>query len=446
MRGFGEVLDFRVNQEKRSREMRNMGIPETLVGAVAASVAEIGLELFKEFGMKKKKEYACALESRLTIDHQLYRRVETLEKDFQKGLDNINHELKYVRAELQNNQGKNEEDIPLIPETLLKKNKQELSEKIKTVKDDVEQSKEDINHKLQKLRDELEEENQGMKKEKERAWALESRLKRKMRQFSRRTETLQEDVEEWPETIMLELQVRGGVLKNMKGMKKEDIASALETLLKKNKQEFSQKIETLKEDVEDCMEAINHDLHILRDDLEEKKQGKNEEDIPLIPETLLKKNKQELSEKIETLKEDVEDCMEAINHELQNIRDELEEENQGMKKEKERAWALESRLKRKMRQFSRRTETLQEDVEEWPETIMLELQVRGGVLKNMKGMKKEDIALALENMLKKGKREFSQKIETLKEDVEDCMEAINHELHILRDDLEEKKQGKMEGE
>ena len=56
-------------------------------------------------------------------------------------------------------------------------------------------------------------------------------------------------------------------------------------------------------------------------------------------------------------------------------------------------------------------------------------------------MKKEDIELALGNMLKKNKRELFQKIENLNEDVEDCMETINHELHLLRDELEEKKQG-----
>lgn len=149
---------------------------------------------------------------------------------------------------------------------------------------------------------------------------------------------------------------------------------------------------------------------------------------------------QNLNEQIEALLEDFKNLEEPTQEEVQRLKDELEM-NPGMTREKKSLRALESRLKRKVQQFFRRIKSLEEDLEKLPNTIMLELQFRRGVLKNIKGMKEGDIALCLESVLNKNMRELSQKIETLKEDVEECLAAIMYELQILRDELDEKKQG-----
>lgn len=177
-------------------------------------------------------------------------------------------------------------------------------------------------------------------------------------------------------------------------------------------------------------------FYIIRDALESEDREKTTQSLK----SKMDKDIRDLNKQIEALLEDFKNLEESTQEEVQCLKDELEM-NPGMTREKKSLRALESRLKRKVRQFFRRIKSLKEDLEELPNTIMLELQFRREVLKNIKGMKEGDIALCLESVLNKNMRELSQKIETLKEDVEECLAAIMYELQILRDELDEKKQG-----
>ncbi|KAF4802860.1 hypothetical protein TURU_021409 [Turdus rufiventris] len=97
---------------------------------------------------------------------------------------------------------------------------------------------------------------------------------------------------------------------------------------------------------------------------------------------------QDLNKQMEALLEDFKNLEESTQEEVQCLKNELEM-NQGMRREKKSLRALESRLKRKVRQFFRRIKSLKEDLEELPNTIMFELQFRTEVLKNIKGNKKK---------------------------------------------------------
>ncbi|XP_032942847.1 uncharacterized protein LOC117011530 isoform X2 [Catharus ustulatus] len=274
--------DLRVNQEKRTRETRKKDmIP--LIG-------------------RKKLESAWARESMLKKNNQnLSHRVETLEKNFQEGLESIKNELKDVRAELQKNQGNKEEDIAYPLESFLKKKNQELSHKVASLEKESQEGLEAINHELKDIRAELEK-NQR-KKEEDIVLALKSFLRKKDRQLSHRFETLEKDFLEGLETIKHELNNVRAELKKNQVYTEEDIAFALERRLNEKIRDLSLKTQTLEEDIKDCLEWMNHKLKVLKADLKKKKGNKEEESAEDL-EFKLNKNILLLSHRIKTLAED----------------------------------------------------------------------------------------------------------------------------------------------
>lgn len=152
-------------------------------------------------------------------------------------------------------------------------------------------------------------------------------------------------------------------------------------------------------------------------------------------ESKMGKSLPDLKNKMEALKEDFKKLQEYIEYEVPLMRAELTN-NQGMKEEGDIAWALELRLKKMVRQLSRSIQTLEEDVQEWPEATKYELLLLSAKLEKSPGMKEGDVAWAQEFWLKKMVRQLSQRIETVEEDVQECAEATKYELQLLRVKLE----------
>ncbi|XP_037982162.1 C-type lectin domain family 4 member F-like isoform X2 [Motacilla alba alba] len=209
---------------------------------------------------------------------------------------------------------------------------QELNNKIKALHENFKKLEESTKNELQIIRAELEK-NQG-EKENEIARGLESVLNKHLLQLSQRIQTLEEDLQKWPETTKNELQIIRGYLENQ-GEKENEIARGLESVLNKHLLQLSQRIQTLEEDVQKWPETTKHELQIIRGYLENQEKKKEERSRAL--ETEL----QQLSQRIQTLEEDLQKWPETTKHELQIIRGYLE--NQEKKKE-ERSRALETEL------------------------------------------------------------------------------------------------------
>ncbi|XP_056371381.1 leucine zipper protein 1-like isoform X1 [Oenanthe melanoleuca] len=159
-------------------------------------------------------------------------------------------------------------------------------------------------------------------------------------------------------------------------------------------------------------------------------------------ESKMSKDFQDLKNKMEALLKDFKELEGSTQNDVQLLRQKVEK-IQG-KKEKERARVLESRLRKNVRQLSQRIQSLEEDVENWPMTIKYKLQVRREELEKIQGMNVENIALALENMLQKNKRQLSQKIQAIEEDINECLDTMKYELQVFKEELEEKIQGTKE--
>ncbi|XP_041338280.1 uncharacterized protein LOC121361552 [Pyrgilauda ruficollis] len=78
-------------------------------------------------------------------------------------------------------------------------------------------------------------------------WALESMLNRNLQQLSQKIQTLVEDALEWPQTTMCELQQRRGNLEKNKEKKDEESSRALQCRMETLLQELSQRFQTLEQ-------------------------------------------------------------------------------------------------------------------------------------------------------------------------------------------------------
>ncbi|XP_077048582.1 uncharacterized protein LOC129131880 [Agelaius phoeniceus] len=170
----------------------------------------------------------------------------------------------------------NREETNKAPESEVDKAFQGLDNKMKALHEDFK--------KLQEIRAELET-NQG-NKEQGIARVLKSMLNMNLRQLSRRIQTLAEDVEEWPAATKDELQLLKACLEMNKENKKEDIAKALASKLNMNLRQLSRRIKSVAEDVHDCLETTTDELELLRAELEAN-QGNKEEEIAVVLESNL---------------------------------------------------------------------------------------------------------------------------------------------------------------
>ncbi|XP_053857726.1 uncharacterized protein LOC128820908 isoform X2 [Vidua macroura] len=160
------------------------------------------------------------------------------------------------------------EKINKVLESKMEKAFQDFKNKMKALQEDFKklQSRQ---REVQHLRAELGK-NPGNKEEKI-AWALESKLRKNLWQLSPRIQTLEEDLQEWPKATRHDLLLLRAELQKKKGNKEEEIAWAMESKLKNICRQLSEIIHTLEGDLQECLETTKRDLLLLRAELQKKK-------------------------------------------------------------------------------------------------------------------------------------------------------------------------------
>ncbi|XP_054148906.1 uncharacterized protein LOC128948283 isoform X2 [Melozone crissalis] len=185
--------------------------------------------------------------------------------------------------------------------------------------------------------------------------ALESEVDKAFQDLNNKMEALHEDFKE--------LQEIAAELEKIPGNKKQGIARVLNSMLNMNLRQLSRRIQTLAEDVEEWPAAIKHELRLLRAYLEMSKENE-EGDIAKALESKLNMNLRQLSRRIQTLAEDVQDCLETTRDEFFRAEVEKNPENE----EEDIAKALESKFTMNLWQLSQGIENLDKDLWQHLET------------------------------------------------------------------------------
>ncbi|XP_058716153.1 FYVE and coiled-coil domain-containing protein 1-like isoform X2 [Poecile atricapillus] len=138
---------------------------------------------------------------------------------------------------------------------------------------------------------------------------------------------------------------------------------------------------------------------------------------------------QELKGKMKALQEYLQKLQECRQKEHQLLRAYLEE-NQG--KEGNLARVLLSRMENGVQTLSQRIQTLQNDVQEWPETTKYELELLRADLEMNQGKKEEEISRALVSRMTWKFQQLFQRIGSLEKDLQKLLKSSQHEFQLLR--------------
>ncbi|XP_074387123.1 uncharacterized protein LOC106630081 isoform X3 [Zonotrichia albicollis] len=331
---------------------------------------------------KKEEESSRELVSMLDNKFgQLSQKFQTLEEEEKKWQETAKREIQIMRADLEK-QGKKEEKIARELESMLNKKLQELSQKFQTLEGEVKELPEKTKHEIKIMRADLE--KQGKK---EILRAVESMLKEELGPLSKKFQTLEEDVQNWQETTKREVQLLRADLEKQ-GKKEEESSRELVSMLDKKFGQLSQKFQTLEEDVQNWQETTKREVQIMRADLE--KQGMKEEEIARELVSMLDNKFGQLSQKFQTLEKDVQEWQETTKHEVQLLRAYLEKQG---KKEEERSMALQCSIKTLLQQVSQGFQILDQTLQWRQEVPYLEFPLFQAYLENYLGiaMPREEI-------------------------------------------------------
>ncbi|XP_050840050.1 myomegalin-like isoform X3 [Serinus canaria] len=219
--------------------------------------------LFDEFRRRKREKTNKFLESKMDENMQdLNKKVKALHKDFKKLEESTKNEVETMRAHLEK-QGCKEMNVVLLLLSVLDKNLQEFSQKIETMEEDVQKWPETTKRDLQLQRHELE--SQGCK-ENEIARELKSVLDKNLQQLSQKIETLKKNAQELSKTTKCNLQLLRGFLESQEREEQSSRAQQcrMETLL----EQLCQRFQSLEQAIEMRQEVPYHDLLLSRRYLE----------------------------------------------------------------------------------------------------------------------------------------------------------------------------------
>ncbi|XP_050840051.1 uncharacterized protein LOC115484737 isoform X4 [Serinus canaria] len=149
-------------------------------------------------------------------------------------------------------------------------------------------------------------------------------------------------------------------------------------------------------------------------------------------ESKMDENMQDLNKKVKALHKDFKKLEESTKNEVETMRAHLEK--QGCK-EMNVVLLLLSVLDKNLQEFSQKIETMEEDVQKWPETTKRDLQLQRHELESQ-GCKENEIARELKSVLDKNLQQLSQKIETLKKNAQELSKTTKCNLQLLRGFLE----------
>ncbi|XP_064257171.1 uncharacterized protein LOC135287876 isoform X2 [Passer domesticus] len=211
--------------------------------------------------------------------------------------------------------------------------------------------------------------------------------------------------------------------------RREKTNKVLESMIIEAFQDLNNKIKALHEDFKKLEESTKHEVQILRAELEKNPENKEMAFVWTL-ESMLKKNLQQLSQRIQTLEEDVQEWPETTKHELQLCRGYPEN------REEEIARELVSMLNKKLRQVSQRIQTLEEKIKEWPETTKNELQLCRVYVEKNQGKKEEESSRALQCRMETLLQQLSQRFQTLEQALQLRQAFPYHEFQLFRAYLE----------
>ncbi|XP_064257172.1 uncharacterized protein LOC135287876 isoform X3 [Passer domesticus] len=214
--------------------------------------------------------------------------------------------------------------------------------------------------------------------------------------------------------------------------RREKTNKVLESMIIEAFQDLNNKIKALHEDFKKLEESTKHEVQILRAELEKNPENKEMAFVWTL-ESMLKKNLQQLSQRIQTLEEDVQEWPETTKHELQLCRGYPENREN---KEEEIARELVSMLNKKLRQVSQRIQTLEEKIKEWPETTKNELQLCRVYVEKNQGKKEEESSRALQCRMETLLQQLSQRFQTLEQALQLRQAFPYHEFQLFRAYLE----------
>ncbi|GAB0202197.1 butyrophilin subfamily 2 member A2-like [Grus japonensis] len=427
---------------------------------------------------------------RVDLENQLARTVEahtttTLESMWEKDLWHVSQQIQNLRKVLQSMQLCTYDDLRILRADLenqlettveanttralasmREKDLQQISQQIQTLQTALQNMQLNTHHDLEILRADLE--NQlGRTVEATTTRALESMRENELQKVSQQIQTLQKALQNMQDSTQSDLEILRADLDNkLRRTVEANTTRALEFMWEKDLKQMSQQIKTLQTDLQNMQESKQHDLEILRTNLESQLRRTVEANTTRALEYMREKDLQEVFQQIQTLQKAFETMQESTQHGPHILRADLEsrltkqgattkkslsddhladlENTLGRTVEANTTRALEFMWEKDLQQMSQQIKTLQTDLQNMQESKQHDLEIlRTNLESQLRRTVEANTTRALEYMREKDLQEVFQQIQTLQKAFETMQESTQHGPHILRADLESRltKQG-----
>ncbi|XP_053816619.1 E3 ubiquitin-protein ligase TRIM39-like isoform X1 [Vidua chalybeata] len=313
-------------------------------------------------------------------------------------------------------------------ETVWLKNHQHLYQKIQTLQEAFQNEQESTQRDIQLLRTDLENEL-GLTIEANTTNTLESMWKKDLHEVSQQVQTLQKAFQNTHVYTQRDLQVIRTDLKDELGKTLEaNVRGSIAYMWQKDLLQLSQQIQTLKQTFQNMKVAIQCDLQMIRTDLENKLGGTVEAKTCTL-ESRLEKDHHETSQQIQTLQENFQNTYETTQHDLQMIRTDLEHDLGRTVEANTRT--MESMWKEDLLQLSQQMQTLQEAFQNMEGSTQCDLQMIRADMKNELGRRvKENTSRVLESMWLMDIQQLSQEIQTLEKTLQTTLGSTKYDLDL----------------
>ncbi|XP_053816622.1 E3 ubiquitin-protein ligase TRIM39-like isoform X4 [Vidua chalybeata] len=242
-------------------------------------------------------------------------------------------------------------------------------------------------------------------------------------------QTLQEAFQNEQESTQRDIQLLRTDLENELGLTIEaNTTNTLESMWKKDLHEVSQQVQTLQKAFQNTHVYTQRDLQVIRTDLKDELGGTVEAKTCTL-ESRLEKDHHETSQQIQTLQENFQNTYETTQHDLQMIRTDLEHDLGRTVEANTRT--MESMWKEDLLQLSQQMQTLQEAFQNMEGSTQCDLQMIRADMKNELGRRvKENTSRVLESMWLMDIQQLSQEIQTLEKTLQTTLGSTKYDLDL----------------
>ncbi|XP_038013082.1 E3 ubiquitin-protein ligase TRIM39-like isoform X3 [Motacilla alba alba] len=313
-------------------------------------------------------------------------------------------------------------------ETVWLKNHQHLYQKIQTLQEAFYNEQKSTRRDIQLLRTDLENEL-GLTIEANTTNTLESMWKKDLHEVSQQVQTLQKAFQNNQLYTQRDLQMIRTDLKDELGRTVEaNVTGNIANMWQKDLLHLSQQIQTLKQTFQNMKVSIQRDLQMIRTDLENKLGGTVEAKTSTL-ESRLEKDHHEASQQIQILQENFQNRYETTQHDLQMIRTDLQHHLARTVEANTRT--MESMWKKDLLQLSQQMQTLQEAFQNMEGSTQCDLQMIRADMKNELGRRvKENTARVLESIRLMDIQQLSQEIQTLEKTLQTTLGSTKYDLDL----------------